>query len=72
MADTETILRRKKMEQLMKMKEWDAICPDNAFVDANVKEEITGRHFKDKRGLCTVSPGSWASRQADTQSSGRL
>lgn len=47
MADTETILRRKKMEQLMKMKEWDAICPDNAFVDANVKEEITGRHFKD-------------------------
>lgn len=47
MADTETILRRKKMEQLMKMKEWDAICPDNAFVDADVKEEITGRHFKD-------------------------
>jgi hypothetical protein len=47
MADTETILRRKKMEQLLKMKEWDAICPDNAFVDADVKEEITGRHFKD-------------------------
>jgi hypothetical protein len=45
MADTETILRRKKMEQLLKMKEWDAICPDNAFVDADVKEEITGRHF---------------------------
>lgn len=45
MADTETILRRKKMEQLQRMKEWDAICPDDAFVDANVKEEITSRHY---------------------------
>jgi hypothetical protein len=25
------------------MKEWDDICPDGAFVDADIKEEITGK-----------------------------
>lgn len=43
MVDTEKVLRRKRMEQLQKMKEWDAICPDNAFVDADIKEQITGK-----------------------------
>jgi hypothetical protein len=58
MADTETILRRKKMEQLLKMKEWDAICPDDAFVDADVKEEITGRHFTETNTDFTRSASS--------------
>jgi hypothetical protein len=47
MADTETILRRKKMEQLLKMKEWDAICP-----------EITGRHFTETNTDFTRSASS--------------
>lgn len=45
MPDSDRILERKKREQLIKLKEWDAIVPDNAFVDADVKEEITGRHI---------------------------
>ena len=44
MPDSDRILERKKREQLIKLKEWDAIIPDNAFVDANVKEELTGKH----------------------------
>ena len=44
MPDSDRILERKRREQLIKLKEWDNIIPDNAFVDANVKEELTGKH----------------------------
>ena len=42
MPDSDKILERKKREQLIKLKEWDAICPDG-FVDADIKEEVTGK-----------------------------
>lgn len=45
MADSERMLERKKRERLLKLQEWDSIIPDGAFVDADVKEEITGRHI---------------------------
>lgn len=42
------LLERKKEEQRRKLKLWDEIIPDGAFQDANIKEELTGRHI-DKR-----------------------
>jgi len=45
MADSERVTERKKREQLLKLQEWDKICPDDAFVDVDVKEELTGRHI---------------------------
>mgnify|MGYP003120410550 CR=1 FL=1 len=48
MADTERLLQMRKAEQLRKMREWDDICPDDAFVDAPIKENLTGKHAAKK------------------------
>lgn len=53
MSDTEKTLRRKKAEHLHRMKEWDDICPDGAFVDADIKENTTGKAARTTyEGLC--------------------
>ena len=43
MVDSERLLKLKKAEHARKMREWDEICPDG-FVDANIKENLTGKH----------------------------
>jgi len=43
MVDSERLLKLKKAEHARKMREWDEICP-NGFVDADIKENLTGKH----------------------------
>ena len=39
---------RKRIEQIRKMQEFTASLPDDGFQDANVTENITGKHVDKK------------------------
>jgi len=43
MVDSERLIDLRRKENLKKMRQWEEICPDG-FVDANIKENMTGKH----------------------------
>jgi len=43
MVDSERLMQLKKAEHAKKMRQWEEMCP-NGFVDANIKENMTGKH----------------------------
>lgn len=43
MVDSERLMKLKKAENAKKMRQWEEMCP-NGFVDAVIKENLTGKH----------------------------
>ena len=43
MVDSERLMQLKKAEHAKKMRQWEDMCP-NGFVDAEIKENLTGKH----------------------------
>jgi hypothetical protein len=48
MPREELIQQRQKEESRRRLAEWDAMIPDGAFQDANISENLTGRHIDKK------------------------
>lgn len=52
MVDSERMMRKKREEQRRRLKEWSDILDEkypNVFVDADIKENMTGKHVPTHR-----------------------